>query len=152
MDDQGNMVTDHNEKAELIWQSFKQRLGTSNFNVVHFNLSAHFANQPDLSDLVQPFSTEEIDAVIRSLPSNKAPRPDGFNTDFIKHSWSFISADFYELCDAFYSGSLCLQSINGSHITLVPKKDDAIKISDYRPISLLNTSVKIITKLLANRL
>jgi hypothetical protein len=84
MDDQGNMVTDHNEKAELIWQSFKQRLGTSNFNAVHFNLSAHFANQLDLSDLVQPFSTEKIDAVIRSLPSNKALGPDGFNTDFIK--------------------------------------------------------------------
>jgi hypothetical protein len=52
-------------------------------------------------------------------------------TDYVKHS---------------------IQSINGSLITLIPKKDDALKVSDYRPISLLNTSVKIITKLLANRL
>jgi hypothetical protein len=39
--------------------------------------------------------------------------------------------------------------INGSHVTLVPKVDGARKIS---PISPLNTSIKITTKLLANRL
>ena len=41
---------------------------------------------------------------------------------------------------------------NGSLITLVPKHDSAIRVYDFRPISLLNTLVKIITKLLANRL
>ena len=64
----------------------------------------------------------------------------------------FSKQDFYNLYDAFYGGNVCLQSIIGSHITLVPKSDNAIKISDFRPISLLNTSVKILTKLLANRL
>jgi hypothetical protein len=35
-----------------------------------------------------------------------------------------------------------MQSINGSHIGLVPKKDNPIKIGDFWPISLLNSSVK----------
>lgn len=90
--------------------------------------------------------------MVKNFPSDKAPGPDGFNTDFIKHCWSIISADFYSLCDVFFSGSLCLQSINSSFITLVPKKDDAARVSNYRPIFLLNSSVKILTKLLANRL
>ena len=63
-----------------------------------------------------------------------------------------IKQDFYNLYTAFYNGQICLQSINGSHITLVPKIDGPTRISEFRPISLLNSSVKILTKLLANRL
>jgi hypothetical protein len=51
-----------------------------------------------------------------------------------------------------YNDSVCLQSLNGSHITLVPKHDNAVKVLDFRPISLLNTYIKVMTKLLANRL
>jgi len=52
----------------------------------------------------------------------------------------------------FYQGNLCLRSINSSFITLIPKVDGPISVNDFRPISLLNSSIKIITKLLANRL
>lgn len=99
-----------------------------------------------------PFTHQEIDSVVRALPSDKAPGPDGFNTDFVKKCWPIISEDFYKVCHDFYNGNTCFQSINGSLITLVPKHDNAIKVADYRPISLLNTLVKILTKLLANRL
>jgi len=59
--------------------------------------------------------------------------------------------DFYTLSDEFLNRNICLQRINGSYITLVPKKDDATKVSDLRPISLLNNFIKLITKVLANR-
>jgi hypothetical protein len=45
-----------------------------------------------------------------------------------------------------------MQSINGSHIVLLPKKHSSMSVSDYRPISLFNSSVKHLTKILANRL
>jgi hypothetical protein len=45
-----------------------------------------------------------------------------------------------------------MKSINESHIVLVPKKDNPVRINDFKPISLLNSSVKLLTKLLANRL
>jgi hypothetical protein len=56
------------------------------------------------------------------------------------------------MCSVFYNNILCLQSINGSYITLVPKVQNPSNVSDFRPISLLNSSVKLITKILDNRL
>jgi hypothetical protein len=56
------------------------------------------------------------------------------------------------MCSVFYNNILCLQSINGSYITLVPKVQNPSNVSDFKPISLLNSSVKLITKILDNRL
>jgi hypothetical protein len=89
--------------------------------------------------------------VVKNLPNDKAPCLDGFNNEFIKKCWHFIKEDFYDLCFAFQNNSVYLQSINDSFITLVPKIDGAQQLGDFRPISLLNCSIKLIIKLLANR-
>jgi hypothetical protein len=105
-----------------------------------------------LSPLEIPFGHDEIDSVIRFLPTNKSPGPDGFNNEFLKKCWNIVKLDFYQLCDDFHSLNVCLRSINGPFITLIPKVDTPARINDYRPILLLNSSVKLLTKLLANRL
>jgi hypothetical protein len=92
-----------------------------------------------------PFTQEEIDQIIQLLQTDKSPGPDGFNGEFLKRCWPIEAEDFYALCQGFYDGTICMRSINGSHIVLVPKKDH---INDFRPISLLNSSVKLLTKLL----
>lgn len=150
--DAGILISDHHQKEEMIWQSFKDRLGVNGFTGILFNLDTLLQANLDLSSLVAPFSQQEIDMVVRAMPSDKALGLDGFNTDFMKKCWSILSQDFYNLCSAFYDENVCLKSINGSHITLVPKSDNPLKVIDYRPISLLNILVKILTKLLANRL
>ena len=44
------------------------------------------------------------------------------------------------------------QSINSSFITLVPKVSNPESVNDFRPISLLNSSIKLLTKILADQL
>jgi len=45
-----------------------------------------------------------------------------------------------------------LESVNSSFITLVPKHNNPESVNDFRPISLLNSSLKLLTKILADRL
>jgi hypothetical protein len=51
-----------------------------------------------------------------------------------------------------YEGNISLESINSSYITLIPKVETPLLPGDFRPISLLNSVLKIVTKFLANRL
>ena len=44
------------------------------------------------------------------------------------------------------------KSLNATFITLIPKKNEAIDVKDFRPISLVGGVYKIIAKVLANRL
>jgi hypothetical protein len=108
--------------------------------------------QYDLEDLVTPFIVEELDAIAKDLPNDKAPGPDGFNGHFFKKCWPLIKFDIYRLCRDFYDNRADLKSINYSYITLVPKKVNPEKVTYFRPISLLNSTMKILTKILSNRL
>jgi hypothetical protein len=146
------MALSHNEKEAVLFNAFKNRLGTSQQTSMVFNLPALIQPIGNLSELEHPFSSLEIDQIIACLPSNKSPGPDGFNTYFVKKCWSVIAPDFYDLFNKFFEGSLCMHSINGSYVTLIPKNCSPNSVGDYRPISLLNTSVKVLTKILANRL
>lgn len=99
----------------------------------------------------QPFSDEEIKQVLADMLSDHAPGPDGFNGTFMKKCWPMIG-DFKRMCQDFATAQLDIKSIIGSFIVLIPKKDNPMTMNDYRPISLLNSALKLLTMLIANRL
>jgi hypothetical protein len=74
----------HEEKAGIIWEAFKDRLGSSVFSEIHFDLNELLQPVSDLEELHSPFSNEEIDSIVMNLPLGKSPDPDGFNTNFMK--------------------------------------------------------------------
>jgi hypothetical protein len=146
------VAVQHNEKAGILWQSFRDRLGFSTPVDSSFRYSDYIQPADNLDSLSAPFRHDEIDDLVSELPSDKAPGPDGFNGLFVKTCWPIIKYDFYNLCQEFWEGKVNLQSINDAFITLIPKVHSPETPSDYRPISLLNICLKLLTKLLANRL
>lgn len=52
----------------------------------------------------------------------------------------------------FYDNGCLAKGINSSFITLLPKNENLGGVSDYRPISLIGSLYKILSKVLASRL
>ena len=87
------------------------------------------------------------------MPSDKAPGPDGFTGRFYKTCWPIIKEDIMAAISAIWSRKLVnFGTLNSAYITLLPKKEDADQPKDFRPISLVHSFAKLVTKLLANRL
>lgn len=106
-----------------------------------------------LADLEEPFTEDEIWCVVKCLPSGKAPGPDGFTSEFLRACWDIIKHD---ICDAFNkfhaANGRGFQKLHEALLTLLPKRADAVAISDYRPISLIHLIVKLFAKMLSLRL
>lgn len=107
----------------------------------------------ELSHLEEQFTEEEVERVIKGMPLDKAPGPDGFTGRFFAVCWPIIKGDIMRAMEAFFRGDMRgLPAINKAIITLVPKMDGAVDIKDFRPISLVHGAVKIFEKTLSARL
>jgi hypothetical protein len=81
-----------------------------------------------------------------------APGPDGLSFLFYQEFWDIIKYDLVKLFNDFHRGDLDLFRLNFAMITLIPKVADARDMKNFRPISLINYSFKIFSKVLTNRL
>jgi hypothetical protein len=95
------------------------------------------------------FTESEIFSAICQLPGDKSPGPDGFSGLFFKKSWPIIKQDVVAAANAIYNNRCSdLNLLNKATIVLIPKKEGADTIQDYRPISLIHAFAKIVTKVL----
>nr|CAD39801.2 OSJNBa0071G03.15 [Oryza sativa Japonica Group]CAD40206.2 OSJNBa0019J05.4 [Oryza sativa Japonica Group] len=105
----GQIVYLHDQKANLFYHSFKNRMGISCSPTMDFNLTELFVPRTDLECLIDMFYTQEIDNLISIIPADKARGPDGFNGFFMKKCWHIIAQDFYRLVAHFHAESTDLQ-------------------------------------------
>ena len=147
----GSTVSSHSRMEGIIWNCFKNRMGVSAGIVMGFDLTALLKPIDGLDFVTEPFTKEEVDDIVKHMPIDKAPRPDGINELFFKKCWHIICQDFYDLAVAFHDGTANLENINGSYITLIPKKLVPESVGGYRPISLTGMGLKFLLKMAANR-
>ncbi|GAU51106.1 hypothetical protein TSUD_141480 [Trifolium subterraneum] len=95
---------------------------------------------------------EEVRETVWSCDGNKSPGPDGFNINFFKACWSIVKDDVMAFQNEFHHNAHLPKAITASFLTLIPKKNHPQDLFDYRPICLIGSLYKIVSKLLANRL
>ena len=98
----------------------------------------------------RPITSEEIESVIKNLPTNKGPGSDGFPGKFYQTFKAEIIPILLKLFQKTEMEGKLLDSFYEASITLIPKPDkDPTKKENYRPISQMNMEEKILNKILA---
>ncbi|CAI0417866.1 unnamed protein product [Linum tenue] len=116
------------------------------------NLELAKLNESEAASLMQVFSEAEIWTSLRDSDGWKAPGPDGFSWDFYKRCWPLIRGEVLNALSEFHETGTLPKRITHSFLCLVPKRDAVEDIKDLRPISLMGSLNKLISKILARRL
>ncbi|GJW63623.1 RNA-directed DNA polymerase, eukaryota [Tanacetum coccineum] len=105
-----------------------------------------------LDMLESPISRDEVRNAVWGCGENKSPGPDGFTFEFFRKFWDTLGSDFCAAVEWFFDHSSFSRGCNSSFIALIPKNHDPKFVNDYRPISLIGSLYKVVTKILATRL
>ena len=143
-----------------IFKDFYAKLYSSENDPLQTDIN-RFLNNINLPKLTQkqqlmldsPITDIELEKALKLMPNNKSPGPDGFPAEFYKHFWSILTPLFQRVVTEITKTSRLPNHMNSAIISLLlkPNKDPTIP-SSYRPISLINVDLKLITKTLSHRL
>jgi mannosylglycoprotein endo-beta-mannosidase len=71
-------------------------------------------NRRTKENLIKPIAEEEIDQELQEMPNGKAPKPDGFTTDFFKDCWEVIKQDVYKVVEDSRRSTSILKALNAT--------------------------------------
>ena len=83
-------------------------------------------NQEEIQNINRPITGNEIKNVIKNLPTNKIPGPDGFTGKFYQIFREELTSLLLKLFQKIADGGTLLSSVFKATITLIQKQDKDI--------------------------
>lgn len=103
--------------------------------------------------LDEPITLEEIQSAIGYTKLGKAPGPDGFTISYYKTLLPSLGKFIHKFFNALGFNMTFPRDTLSAQIAVITKEGkDPTSCGSYRPISLLNTDLKIFMKILATRI
>ncbi|MCH86665.1 hypothetical protein A2U01_0007525 [Trifolium medium] len=103
---------------------------------------------PDMkSYLDQDYTAEEVYTAIKQMSSLATPGPDGLSAIFYRRFWdiigSHVTTSILNILNNSYNN---ISNVNNTFICLIPKTNHPSTPSDYRPIALCMSILKLSLK------
>ena len=106
----------------------------------------------DFDEMKKPLALDEVERALYAMKNNKTPGSDGFPAEFYKFFWVDLKFIVIRMLTSCYELRIMPPSLQEGIIILIPKSGKPRnQINSYRPITLLNTSYKILSASIANR-
>jgi hypothetical protein len=99
-----------------------------------------------------PINLEGRHAAVKQGKKLKTPGYDGICHEFFQETWQFTQDDLLNVISQIYMGDLILPSQTHGIMVYVPKIKQPTTPDDYRPLTLLNTDLKKIYRIISHRL
>lgn len=108
--------------------------------------------QRDKMGLLANVTEEDVKSAIFSMHPEKALGIDRFNLALYQSFWQVVKDDVLNFCQKFMCMGELPDGVNRTLVCLIPKVKAPQTIADLRPISLCNVLMRILSKVLSNRL
>ena len=99
-----------------------------------------------------PITAKELKNATHNSNRNKSPGCDGLPLEFYLTFFDLLKDDFLQVANSIPTDGSLSPTQRNALITCLPKEGDLSLLKNWRPISLLNTDYKIISKVIAERL
>lgn len=99
-----------------------------------------------------PVMREEVEEAIRSLPEGKSPGADNIPTELLKHGGNELVTIVTSLCQKIWEAKQWPTEWTQALIIPLPKKGNLRQCQNYRTISLISHTSKIMLRVILNRL
>ncbi|CAI5962784.1 unnamed protein product [Closterium sp. NIES-65] len=102
--------------------------------------------------LAQDWSEQEVKNAFKALACGKSPGLDGIPKELFELHWDILGECFMNLARSFEASASLPATTKEAVTILLHKKGDKGQISNYRPITLLNFTYKVLAKVVADRM
>lgn len=155
-DTKNNLTSDPKDMENIISEYYKALFSTQDppqaeIRSITSLITSKFS--PETKERLEiPLTKEEEEKSLFDLSPSKSPGPDGFTALFFQDAWDMVGEDVTKATLRILHDGESIEPWNSTVITLIPETKAPNTMKDYRPISLCNTTYKIVVRAITNRL